>query len=510
MRWGGRIVAVLLVVGCSYFFEEIKNHFPDLIDLQLQSYNWLIHRSTGTLSAKHVVGVEIDNDTFYRCLGLESEDDVTNRAFLAGVVNSAVDAGAAVIALDVSLTHEAPDRDDDKRKAENQALFDAIARAREKNVPVVIGMGFDYKAMQPLPNIEDDPKTKAAAGPHSQCCLTANTPAPEQPPASRPEGSFAIAGCDRNWLQSRISSAPATIQVSDPRAGFDVAPEDRRKVPLMVDATMLVEDPHRPSILIEVECPSFALQVADAYEKKTYRKSVTVSDLQGQIKKRKFVYATFIPEYSHFDTEIDPSILERFLNWMNGNERALAARAPQSPKSAPLEPDPYQFPHVSARDIYNHHEPALSKLQGQIALIGGHRTSRDGSQEWIDYHSGPEGPMVGMYIQANYIEALLDENRSGLKSRLKFPVGRGLGVVVDLGIAALIMFAGGVWAHRWYEKFAVLLLAIILAVLLYVWVLHWRYSLDVLAVLLIMFLHSAWEHYFYLQECRIDLRSKHA
>jgi CHASE2 domain-containing sensor protein len=493
----GRIVGVLttlLLVGFgSYYFEDIKEHLPDITTLQLQTYDWLSRITSRKPRPQWVVGVEIDNQTFFDCLGLVGRDDVTDRAFLATLIDRAVAAHAAVIALDINLDRDDMDQSDDKRRGQNRAFFDAIRRSQQAGIPVVLTQGFDYKSMQPLDDIRDGVDTAAspAAGPERWNCQPAASAA-VQSNGTKPPGT-------ENDKASIPTSQPVEVQETLPprgatqasasaaepgvRAGFDFAPMDKRRVPLMMD------DGHSASQALEkpgLGYPSFALQVVDAYESSTGITPRTAHRLRGQMRQGYFVYTSFLPEYSHFESGAESSPLERGLHKLN----SLLGISEEAPENSP--PDFYKFPHVSAKDVYDGDAAALGKLEHRIVLIGGHREERQGSSEWLDYHRGPQGPMLGMYLHANYIEGLLD-------NRIKLRIGRWTGVLIDLGLAALIMFAGAKARKSW-QRGMVMLVAFVLSLLLYLVAAVFGYGRDVLAVLLIVLLHTGWEHYLHLQE----------
>ncbi|MGA7463220.1 MAG: CHASE2 domain-containing protein, partial [Candidatus Korobacteraceae bacterium] len=223
------LVTVLLVGACSYFFEEIKRQLPILATLQLQTFDWLSHLQYREGLEAPIIGVEIDDDTFYGHLHLTGAEDITDRKFLATVVQQAVKAHAAVIALDINLVADRLDSTDPQRKGSNRDLFEAFAAANQAGIPVVLTQGLDYKSKTPLPNI-------------SYC----KNAAPDSKPCDKP--LITIYDC-----QTAADEVPS----DDPyhaRAGFDLEPEDTRKVPLTVYTSN------------QRLCPSFALQVANAYD----------------------------------------------------------------------------------------------------------------------------------------------------------------------------------------------------------------------------------------------------
>lgn len=410
----------------SYYFENIKDHFPDLITAQLWVYNKISHWEARTPRAKWVVGVEIDNSTFYNALHLNGEHDITDRSFLAHIIDNAVKAQATVIALDIDLTRETEDNDDPVRKQKNRALYDAIYRAQRAHIPVVLTFGFDTASMTPLDeNIADpaEPNVEQAVPSHSNG-LVAVTPTPE---SGRP--LIVVPVCvDLN-----------RIGADDPRAGLDRGAEDMRKVPL-------VHDGLRGGQL--VACPSFALQVVDAFEKTTGISKLTRDQLQQWTTKGEFVYTAFLPQSD--------------------------------------------FRHVSAVKVYNGESDALAALHHRIVLIGGNRTERADSDTMVDYHDSAAGRMAGMYYHANYVEGLLDD-------RIRAPVAQWKAALVDVLLAALVMWL--VWllsGKRLGAQLAFLAGAFVAIGLAYVTFVNFGFVLDGFVMLLLLVLHTIYEHYLHL------------
>lgn len=168
----------------------MKDEFPWLVTAQLWTYGTMAHAQARPARAKWVIGVEVDNRSFFGLpMNRKGPEHITDREFLAQIVRNAVDANAAVIALDINLVRE--ETSSESTSAENAILWNAIQFAEKSGVPVVLTFAFDTKAMRPLNNTFD----------HSM-----------GPPCNDP------------------------AEVNAPRTGFDHAPEDKRKVPLVVDA----------------------------------------------------------------------------------------------------------------------------------------------------------------------------------------------------------------------------------------------------------------------------------
>lgn len=233
--------AVLLIVtigALSYYYEDVKDQFPWLISLQLWTYGKMSHAQARASRPKWVVGIEVDNPTFYGEMERTGPNDITDRAYLAQIVNRAVEANAAVIALDINLVREGGA----EPTADDKLLWQAIQNATEAHVAVVLTIGL--QEMRPLQNII---------------------------------GPDALAVC-----------AESQADGDTVRAGFDHGPKDLRKVPLVVDA-------RSPDGHTELACRSFALQIVDAYEQSVGISPKTVDRLAPTIEKRQFAYSMFLP-----------------------------------------------------------------------------------------------------------------------------------------------------------------------------------------------------------------------
>ena len=420
------LVTVLLVGACSYFFEEIKRQLPILATLQLQTFDWLSHLQYREGLEAPIIGVEINDDTFYGHLHLTGAEDITDRKFLATVVQQAVKAHAAVIALDINLVADRLDSTDPQRKGSNRDLFEAFAAANQAGIPVVLTQGLDYKSKTPLPNI-------------SYC----KNAAPDSKPCDKP--LITIYDC-----QTAADEVPS----DDPyhaRAGFDLEPEDTRKVPLTVYTSN------------QRLCPSFALQVANAYDDvmnqgRLMSDKVANATETGQL----FVYAGFVPDFHHREAASADDTQQALLDALNNQQ---AQNAP------PGAEDPYRFPHVSALKVFYGDSKAVGELAHHIVLIGGHRhaacipDAQDASKctpgtDWLDYHPGPTGPMVGMYIHANYIRALLEH-------RYQLPYTRWQGVGIDVAIAFFVIAIELLWVEHWWQRAFLLIIGGAVLVLVY-------------------------------------------
>ena len=406
--------AILLIVtigALSYYYENVKDQFPWLVGLQLWTYGRMSHAQARASRPKWVVGVEVDNRSFFGTpMNRKGPEDITDRAFLARVIDNAVSANAAVIALDINLVRE--ETNAESTAADNDALWRAIQNASDHHVPVILTLAFDTKAMRPLNN---------------------------------------IFGPDR----MPICSDPVDLYA--PRAGFDHGPEDKRKVPLVVDAAS--QDGNN-----QIACRSFALQVVDAYERLVGIRPTTVERLDRTIDERQFAYTMFMPQ-------------EKF-----------------------GQP-------ISAVDVYNGDAAALRRLDHRIVLVGGNRTTWPTDNphppigDMLDYHRSPEGPMAGMYFHANYVEGLLDD-------RIQSTIPRRLAALIDMLLATAIILAINLLDGA-IRVLTVVLLIVFPVIIAYTAMVTLGYCFDFVLPVILSFLHPALEKYIDLPE-HLFRRHSHA
>ena len=400
---------IVTIGALSYYYEDIKDQFPWLVSLQLWTYGKLSHAQARASRPKWVVGIEVDNPTFYGEMKRTGPNDITDRAYLAQLVNRAVEANAAVVALDINLVREGGA----ELTADDKLLWQAIQNATKAHVPVVLTVGL--QEMRPLDNII---------------------------------GPDALAVC-----------AESETNVDAVRAGFDHSPEDRRKVPLVVDA-------RSPDGQTELACRSFPLQVVDAYEQSVGVSPKTVDRLAPTIEKRQFAYAMFLPQKS--------------------------------------------FPHVSAAQVYKGNPASLDMLHHRIVIIGGNRSAWRTENpdppigDMLDYRWGPEGQMAGMYFHANYVEGLLDD-------RIQSTIPRWLAALIDMLLAAAIIVAINKWKGS-QMVLAVSLLILVPVVIAYIAMITLGYCFDFVLPVILSFLHPALERYVDLPEHLMKLlrRKSHA
>jgi CHASE2 domain-containing sensor protein len=237
--WITTIAVLVIVALCGLFFEEFKEWFPWLTTWQMRAYNLLSHLEARKPRPKFVVGVEIDDETFFKVMHLASGAP-TDRHGLAEIIRRLSRFHPAVIAVDIKLPRQSVD-DSQPRKAANMELLSAIRDTVANRVPVV---------------------------------LTRSTSA---------EGTYP------NFVPDE--SLPEFVNLGNPyrtRVGFDRAAEDLRKVPLAIIRRSPEGTPRTYN--------SFALEVAEAYEDAVHITPRTSDRLKSQISKHRFVFTNFLPQ----------------------------------------------------------------------------------------------------------------------------------------------------------------------------------------------------------------------
>jgi CHASE2 domain-containing sensor protein len=413
-KFWSAILVILTIGALSYYYEDVKDQFPWLVRLQLWTYGRMSHAQARPSRPKWVVGVEVDNPSFFGPpMNRKGPEDITDRKFLAQVVNNAVTANAAVIALDINLVRQ--ETNAESSDADDAMLWAALQNAANQHIPVVLTFAFDVKFMRPLNNVFGPEQVGICADP---------------------------------------------VAVDAVRAGFDHAPEDLRKVPLVVDA-------HSQDGNSELSCRSFALQIVDAYERRLAISPTTIERLTDPaITQRQFAYTSLLPQGD--------------------------------------------FPRISAIEVYRGDPATLARLDHRVVLVGGNRTAWPTADphppigDMLDYHQGPEGPMAGMYYHANYVEGLLDD-------RIQSTIPRWLAALIDMLLATAIIVALNKWEGP-QMIVAVTLLILVPVVIAYIAMVTLGYCFDFVLPVILSFLHPAIERYVDLPEHVMKLlgRKSHA
>jgi CHASE2 domain-containing sensor protein len=222
----------------------------------------------------------------------------------------------------------------------------------------------------------------------------------------------------------------------DSPIGFDNAAIDERKLPL-------VANERRYSDQNVVPFYSLALRAADTYGRLLHFQSPIAerAPVGRAIHAGEFVYSTFLPDRD--------------------------------------------FDMISALRVADGRPDALERLAHRIVLIGGNR--HDNSGVLLDNHDTPIGSMVGVYIHANRIEALLQGHMKGT-----LPPWVPVLVDLTLGLTLVLLWSRSktVTARLWL----IALFAIPIATA-YVLFVNLQYALDFALPLFVLMIDLGLEAY---------------
>lgn len=212
------------------------------------------------------------------------------------------------------------------------------------------------------------------------------------------------------------------------RLGNINLPLDKRQIPLV--AEMPAEDPCADSL---------SLAAVDAYEERTgiFPRTRENRNIEEAIREQEFVFGSFLTEK--------------------------------------------RFPKISASALEAGEDEAERSCLGQILVIGGNWRADLGQGERVDAYETPAGTMAGMYLHANYIEALLDE-------RYQKEVPLWLGLLLDLIVGAGL-YVSFHRANTLKGKLRVLGLFFVPLVASYIAVANAGFYLDFILPLLGCFVH---------------------
>jgi CHASE2 domain-containing sensor protein len=447
------IILVVIVGILSYKYEDFKEQFPGLITAQLWAYQKVTLLLPPKPQPKYVVPVEIDDQTFYTFLGNESRNDVTDRKYLAELINTIAAATPAVIALDINFDATLPDSRGDRLNHDDQALMDAFLSAQRAGIPVVLTYGF-REGMAPVPQVFDGRPVLADDGASSDT-KGISFLFPEEESKAR---AF--------WV---------------PRYGFDHPADDYRKVPLAVIGT----DANGKDAY---DYYSFALQIADAYARWAEKHPAALAPAapdpgwREEMKEYEFVYTTFIPpdHFPQLDLAKPGESGRRTLRALDVSCAVPAGKTWDSNVCPPAD---------SARA-----QAVRGLLANKIVLIGGNRhgyKGEEGDKDYIDNHPSPVGEIRGMYLQANYVEGLLD-------NRVMKQTPRGIAAALDVAFALIMLKIAS--KERGFAAQTARMVLVFLGVLVVTVVaaLALKYVLDFIFPLVLMFLHPALESYIHL------------
>jgi len=318
----------------------------------------------------------------------------------------------------------------------DRRLLAALVRDAARANAAVIALDID------LVRDGDDATTRAAA---NADLLSALRSTAQRVPAVPVILAAALkANDDGTWSELSNIFADAQLPVADnapglpPRVpvGFVNAPLDPRQLPLIFDAKPASGGAAEPFW-------SFGLRTADAYDSALdiVPAASQTGPIRDAIENGEFVSGTFLPAAA--------------------------------------------FLHVSANDLLNGAAPARAALNHRIVLIGGVRHDAYGG--WVDQHDTPLGPMSGVYIHANRIEAILDD-------RIKRPVPWWVPWVVDvlLGVAMVVMSAR---ARTLADQLALVALFALPFVIAYFAFVNLQCSIDFALPLFVLMIHLLLEKY---------------
>jgi CHASE2 domain-containing sensor protein len=218
--------------------------------------------------------------------------------------------------------------------------------------------------------------------------------------------------------------------------GYINLPEDKREIPLRMKAKGWVG---RETVVLD----SFAFQIVDQYEQSVHIAPRTCEDdsIVSAIGKDKFVYGGFVPA-------------DHFLK-------------------------------ISARDLIND-DNAQQRCRGRIVMIGGAWHVSGGRGSLVESFASPLGRIPGLYLHANYVEALLD-------NRFQPRVPLGWAILIDL-VAGLIIYSLYHLTPHW-AQLGILAIPFGLALIAYVLFANIGRYLDFVLPMALYFVHLVYEHF---------------
>ncbi|HEY3570398.1 MAG TPA: CHASE2 domain-containing protein [Thermoanaerobaculia bacterium] len=102
-------------------------------------------------------------------------------------------------------------------------------------------------------------------------------------------------------------------------------------------------------------------------------------------------------------------------------------------------------------------DEACAPIRHNIAIVGArwHRSAFD-EGDFIDLHETPTGSESGVFVQANYVEALLS-------SRTLTPIKKTYSLIIDILLSSVLAICLGITTNRLYTKFLIVALPCIAA-----------------------------------------------
>lgn len=178
------------------------------------------------------------------------------------------------------------------------------------------------------------------------------------------------------------------------RTGYVNLPSDPRQIPLATTAWQ-VDEKSTASL------DSFALAIVDSYEEAAHIQDHTKQDpvIAKAMADNEFVYGGFLTDGA------------------------------------------WEHDRVTAKQLLLGDQQALEKCRNRVVIFGGtwHAYGK-GRGATADQHSSPLGPLPGLYLHANYVEALLRDD-------FRPAVSEKFAVLIDLGIAVFFL-----WLFRSAKK----------------------------------------------------------
>ncbi len=384
------MLAVVFGTNLIIEFGVLTSVFPLFHKLQLGSHEvlcWLLPRPA---SAKWTRMVAID-EKLHEKLGV-----VTDRSYLADLVRNAALGDAAVIVLDFQFTlakGKKDGEDDPNRAPMNDDLKNAIFDAAKLGVPVIVPCWLDRDTRTVFPSVFADTSLPLAWN-----------------------GVCAYPACAR-----RGNVNPA---------------DDERKIPLRSELHFDPNiDPGRSK-----ECgDSLALAAVMAYEDATHREPRTRNKptIAAALRDYRYVYGSFIAEKrspknkAEAEAKCAPPSAEEKCERDDTEVAAAAVVAEPAVEAAEQKCKIANFQTIPIRCLHEKQPEAMRDARTRIVIIGGEWKEAPGRSEIFDSHETSVGPMAGMYLHANYIEALLDDRY--MKEVPAVPA-----LLFDIAVAALL------------------------------------------------------------------------
>lgn len=150
-----------------------------------------------------------------------------------------------------------------------------------------------------------------------------------------------------------------------------------------------------------------------------------------------------------------------------------------------------EFDRISAGELLKESAADSERCRHRIVIIGGTWHQRAGRGPLIESFKSPVGTIPGVYLHANYVEALNDD-------RFGIAAPRWAAILLDL-LAAVLVYLAFLRAKRTATRMAVLFMAVVFLSAPYIFATNFGMYVDFVAVLSLCLVHLAIEHYFELR-----------